>query len=379
MAILAINGAGAIGRVAAREILFRNYDRRRLPTSFTREKPPMLGLINDPAFTDPNALKRHMVRGAKDRSDRQLLRDILTVDGGNFVAHESTSFLSLGSAAGGPNNIVITGFRNPRELAEAYARLKERDPNLVAIDCSRFAAEDPEFAQAHLEAGATRLVISAVAKKSDITVVYGANHEDLRPEHRVIADGSCTTNCISLPLSVIEKAFGVKGGFMLTVHAATTEQFIYDVTNADERKGRSLFNLIPTTTGAAKAVGEIVKSLKGKLDGFALRVPLFNGSIAITIINPEKPVTTEELRAALRQAAETNLKGVMAYSTEKLVLEDVIIDHADVASVVDEQFTFVLGGLIVLTSWYNNIDGFTANLINLVEAVARLEVSAARA
>ncbi|MBS3068435.1 type I glyceraldehyde-3-phosphate dehydrogenase [Candidatus Micrarchaeota archaeon] len=379
MAILAINGAGVIGRAAAREILFRSYDRRRPPSSFIREKPPMVGLINDPAFADPAALKRHIVRGAKDRSDRQLLRDILAVNDGGFVAHEPQSFLSLGSAAGEPSGIFVTGFKSPQQLAEAYARLKEKDPNLVVIDCSRFAAEDPAFAQAHLEAGATRLVISAVAKKSDITVVYGANHEDLRPEHRVIADGSCTTNCISLPLSVIERAFGVKGGFMLTVHAVTTEQFIYDVPNADERKGRSLFNLIPTTTGAAKAVGDIVKSLKGKLDGFALRVPLFNGSIAITVLNPEKPVTTEELRTALKNAAETNLKGVMAYSSEKLVLEDVVIDHADVASVVDEQFTFVMGGMIVLTTWYNNIDGFTANLINLVEAVARLEVSAGRA
>ncbi len=379
MASFAVNGAGAIGRAAVREILFRSYGNKRPPKSYLSQKPPMVGLINDPAFTDPNALKRHIVRGSKDRSDRELLRQVLNVRDGILVACEPEHFLSVDSVAGKPTFIELTGFRNPRELAAAYARLKEQDPNLVVIDCSRFAAEDPSFAQAHLEAGATRLVISAVAKKSDMLVVYGANHEELRPEHRIIADGSCTTNCISLPLSVIERVFGVNSGFMLTVHAATTEQFIYDVPNKDERKGRSLFNLIPTTTGAAKAVGEIITSLKGKLDGFALRVPLFNGSIAITILNPAKPVTTDELRTALKSAAETNLKGVMAYSSEKLVHEDILIDHANVASVVDEEFTFVLGGLVILTTWYNNIDGFTANLINLAEAVAKLEVSSMRA
>ena len=352
MAALVLNGCGAIGRSVVRTMLMRS----RLGGHETRD----LRLINDPAFRNPKQLLEHIILGANDRHERVILRERLTAE--DSCLRWDPHSVSV--------PIEVTGYKDPRELANRYRIMTELDSPLIVLDCSRFAAEDPNFVRAHLEAGATRVVISAPARESDITVVYGVNENELTPGHRIISAASCTTNCLALPLSVVSRHFGIRNGFAITVHAATSEQAVYDVASGEPTKGRSLFGVTPWPTGAAKLVGKMLGI--EKFDGFALRIPLANGSIAVAILNTDSQIDTKQLRAAFRNAATDSLKGIMNYSTQPLTHRDVLIDHSDVASVVDERLTGVLGGFTVVTAWYDNIDGYVANLVNLIEAVARL-------
>jgi len=357
MAVFAVNGCGQIGRRTVAGMLQRGMK---------------LQLINDPAFANGDTvetarLRRHIIRGAKDRSERETLRERLVSGTGCLIWSGEVARV-----------VTVSAEKDPRRLAGDYASLKRDDPSLIVADCSRFAAENEAFARAHLEAGAVRVAMSMPAKHTKKVFVHGANAPG--EEDQFIPCGSCTTNDLALPLSVVDGYFRIKRGFMLTVHAVTTEQFIYDVANNDERKGRSLFNIIPTTTGAARALERVLPDLEGKMDGFALRIPLPNGSIAMMVLDTERAPSTEELRDVLREAATGKLTGVMGYAGKgshengEVVLEDILIDHADVASVVDEKFTLSFMGLSIVTAWYDNTDGFNANWLNLLKDVARLRV-----
>lgn len=227
-----------------------------------------------------------------------------------------------------------------------------------------------EGASKHLEAGAKKVIITAPAKNPDLTVVLGVNDGDYdASKHNIISNASCTTNCLAPPTKVIQDNFGIEKGLMTTIHSYTNDQRILDLPHKDLRRARAAaLNIIPTTTGAAKAVALVIPELEGKFDGYALRVPTPTVSIVDCVVMLEKDATTEDLHAAMRKAANGPMKGILAFSEEPLVSMDYKAD--DHSSIVDAQFTFVMGGnMAKLVTWYDNEWGYsvrTADLANLI-------------
>ena len=226
---------------------------------------------------------------------------------------------------------------------------------------------DRDSAAKHLAAGARKVIISAPAKKEDITIVYGVNHTKYDPAtHHVLSNASCTTNCLVPVVHVIREKFGFVRGFMTTVHSYTNDQMILDLPHKDLRRARAAaMSIIPTTTGAAKATALVIPELKGKIDGVALRVPTADVSLVDLTCIVERSTTTEEVNAAFRAAAEGELKGVIAVSDEPLVS----IDYTGnlMSSTVDSQLTTVLEGTMVhVSSWYDNEMGYSARCVDLL-------------
>lgn len=227
-----------------------------------------------------------------------------------------------------------------------------------------------EGASKHLEAGAKKVIITAPAKNPDLTVVLGVNDGDYdASKHNIISNASCTTNCLAPPTKVIQDNFGIEKGLMTTIHSYTNDQRILDLPHKDLRRARAAaLNIIPTTTGAAKAVALVIPELEGKFDGYALRVPTPTVSIVDCVVMLEKDATTDDLHAAMRKAANGPMKGILAFSEEPLVSMDYKAD--DHSSIVDAQFTFVMGGnMAKLVAWYDNEWGYsvrTADLANLI-------------
>lgn len=224
----------------------------------------------------------------------------------------------------------------------------------------------------HLERGAKKAVNSAPAKNADITIVMGVNHQDYNPaRHQVISAASCTTNCMGPATKIIHDKFGIKSGLMTTIHAYTMSQRILDGSDKDLRRGRAAaMSLIPTSTGAARAIGLVIPELKGKIDGMAVRVPTPDGSLVDVVFELESQTTAEEVNAALKAAAAGPMHGFMGYSEEPLVSVDYIGDTH--GGVVDGLCTNVIGGnLLKLLVWYDNEAGFTNQLVRLLNMVAK--------
>ncbi len=224
----------------------------------------------------------------------------------------------------------------------------------------------------HLERGAKKAVNSAPAKNADITIVMGVNHQDYNPaKHQVISAASCTTNCMGPATKIIHDKFGIKSGLMTTIHAYTMSQRILDGSDKDLRRGRAAaMSLIPTSTGAARAIGLVIPELKGKIDGMAVRVPTPDGSLVDVVFELESQTTAEEVNAALKAAAAGPMHGFMGYSEEPLVSVDYIGDTH--GGVVDGLCTNVIGGnLLKLLVWYDNEAGFTNQLVRLLNMVAK--------
>ncbi|MCX7962676.1 MAG: type I glyceraldehyde-3-phosphate dehydrogenase [Burkholderiales bacterium] len=225
-------------------------------------------------------------------------------------------------------------------------------------------------AGAHLAAGARKVIISAPGGKDvDRTVVYGVNHGTLRATDTVISNASCTTNCLAPLVKALDDRIGVVCGLMVTVHSYTNDQVLTDVYHSDLRRARSASaNMIPTKTGAAAAVGLVLPHLDGKLDGYAIRVPTINVSIVDLTFVAKKPVTVEEVNAAVREAAETDLKGILEYSSEPLVSSD--FNHNPASSIFDATLTKVSGGTLVkVSSWYDNEWGFSNRMLDVTVAL----------
>lgn len=223
-----------------------------------------------------------------------------------------------------------------------------------------------EKASLHLQAGAKKVLISAPSPDPDITLAYGVNHTDYRAdEHNVVSCASCTTNCLAPVAKVLLESFGIVRGTMTTVHSYTNDQNILDLPHKDLRRARAgALSMIPTTTGAAKAVGLVLPSLKGKVDGFAIRVPTPNVSVVDFVAELEKDVTVEEVNNAFRVASEGPLKGVLGYCTEPLVSSDFI--GCTNSSTVDAELTMVLNKkLVKVISWYDNEMGFSARMVDV--------------
>ncbi|AJH79021.1 type I glyceraldehyde-3-phosphate dehydrogenase [Heyndrickxia coagulans] len=257
--------------------------------------------------------------------------------------------------------------------------LAEREPanlgwgdlgvDVVVESTGRFT--NREGAAKHLEAGAKKVVISAPGKNEDITIVMGVNEGKYDPKnHHVISNASCTTNCLAPFAKVLHEKFEIKRGMMTTVHSYTNDQQILDLPHKDYRRARAAAqSIIPTTTGAAKAVALVLPELKGKLNGMAMRVPTPNVSVVDLVAELGKNVTVEEVNAALKEAAEGELKGILAYSEEPLVSRD--YNHTTVSSTIDALSTMVIeGNMVKVISWYDNEFGYSNRVVDLVEYIA---------
>jgi len=331
---VAINGFGRIGRLVARALLERGGDELELVA------------INDLGDAKSNAwlFSRDSVHG-KYPGKVSAEGEFLIVDG---------------------KKIRVTAERDPAKLPH-----KELGIELV-LECTGFFA-DREGGQKHLDAGAKKVLISAPAKGADITVVYGVNHEKITPEHTIVSNASCTTNCLAPVAKVLNDAIGIERGLMTTVHAYTNDQKILDQIHPDLRRARAAaMSIIPTTTGAARAVGEVLPELKGKLDGSAIRVPVPDVSLIDLTFTPSRDTTKEEVNAILKAASESGpLVGVLEYSDEPLVSID--LQHTPASSTVDSLETAVIDGKLVrVVSWYDNEWGFSSRMVDTALVMAKL-------
>ncbi|GAA3825514.1 type I glyceraldehyde-3-phosphate dehydrogenase [Nocardioides panacisoli] len=264
----------------------------------------------------------------------------------------------------GGRKIAVTAHREPGLIPWA-----ELDVDVVVEATGRFRTR--ELAQGHLDAGAPKVVISAPGKGVDATIVMGINQDAYDPaHHHVVSNASCTTNCVAPMVKVLDDAFGIERGFMTTVHAYTNDQNILDAPHKDPRRARAgAVNIIPTSTGAAKAVGEVLPRMAGRIDGVALRVPVVDGSLVDLGLLLDREVTAEEVNAAFRAAAsEGPLAPYLAYEEEPLVSSDVILDPS--SCVFDSGLTQASGRFVKVFGWYDNEWGYTSRLADLVRLVA---------
>ena len=231
---------------------------------------------------------------------------------------------------------------------------------------------DRDKAAAHLEAGARRVLVSAPSKGADLTVVYGVNHDKLTADHKVVSNASCTTNCLAPVAKVLHGLCGIKSGFMTTIHAYTNDQNVLDQAHKDMRRARAAaLNMIPTSTGAAAAVGLVLPELKGKLDGTAIRVPTPNVSVVDLKFLPGRETTASEINKAMESAAAQELKGILAVTNEQLVSSD--FNHDPHSSTFDLTGTQVVdGSLVRVLSWYDNEWGFSNRMGDTAVAMAKL-------
>jgi glyceraldehyde 3-phosphate dehydrogenase len=334
MTKVAINGFGRIGRLVARAILER----------------PDCGLelvsVNDLADAKANAwlFKHDSVHGSFPGE--------VTTDGNDIIVDGK--------------RIHVTAEKDPAKLPHGANGVE------IALECTGFFT-DREGGEKHLQAGAKRVLISAPAKGVDLTVVYGVNDDKLKAEDRIVSNASCTTNCLAPVAKVLNDALGIERGLMTTVHAYTNDQKILDQIHKDLRRARAAaMNMIPTTTGAARAVGEVLPELKGKLDGSAVRVPVPDGSLIDLTFTPKRDTTREEVNQILKSASESErLKGVLVYSEDPLVSSDIV--HTPQSSTIDGLETAVIEGKLVrVVSWYDNEWGFSNRMVDTACAMARL-------
>jgi glyceraldehyde 3-phosphate dehydrogenase len=226
---------------------------------------------------------------------------------------------------------------------------------------------DATKAKAHLQGSVKKVIISAPATNEDITVVLGVNESKYDPaKHNIISNASCTTNCLAPVVKVLHEEFGIVSGIMTTIHSYTNDQHVLDFPHNDLRRSRAAaINMIPTTTGAAKAIGLVMPQLKGKLDGYSMRVPTPNVSVVDLVAVLDKPTTTEAVNAALKAAAEGPLKGILAYTEDPVVSSDML--HNSNSSIVDAGLTKVLdGNLVKVVSWYDNEWGYSCRVVDLI-------------
>jgi len=289
----------------------------------------------------------------------------------HLFKYDSTYGRYDGEVRAGENEIVVDGksIRSYSERDPFALPWKDLGVDIVVESTGIFT--DATKAQAHRDAGARKVIISAPAKNEDVTIVLGVNEDRYDPEqHHVVSNASCTTNGLALPAKVVFDAFGIERGLMTTIHSYTNDQNVLDVFHKDLRRARSAGqNIIPTTTGAAKALALVIPELKGRFDGFSLRVPTPTVSVIDFVAITEKPVTAESANEALRAAAEGPMKGLLGYTDEELVSMDFKGD--DRSSIVDAASTMVTGdNLLKIIAWYDNEWGYSARVADLAAFMA---------
>ncbi|MFH1585176.1 MAG: type I glyceraldehyde-3-phosphate dehydrogenase [archaeon] len=264
----------------------------------------------------------------------------------------------------GDKKISILSEPDPEDLP-----WKDLGVEVVVESTGRFT--DRRDAEKHLKAGAKKVVITAPAKEPDITVVFGVNDNKLRKKHKIISNASCTTNCLAPVVKVLNDSFGIKKGFMTTVHAYTSTQSVLDLPQKKLRRGRAAaWNIIPTTSGATTATTEVIPELKGKLDGLAFRVPVACGSIVDFVCNLNIAVNKDQVNSALKRAAQGSLKGILQYSEDELVSSDIIKNPH--SSIFDSLSTQTIGNMIKVLSWYDNEYGYSCRMVDLLKMLRRL-------
>jgi glyceraldehyde 3-phosphate dehydrogenase len=330
---IAINGFGRIGRA-----VFRLLD----------DRPGVeVVAIND--IADPLALAyllRHDTVMGPFQGIAEVAGDVMK------TKHQTVRMTAIPDPAQLPWRELGVDF-----VVEATGRFRKKDQ--IAI---------------HLTAGARKVLLTVPAKDEiDATIVVGVNNEALRPEHRIVSNASCTTNCLAPLAYVLDKEFGIEHGMMTTVHAYTNDQRLADVPHSDWRRSRAAAeNTIPTTTGAARAVGKVLPQLKGKLDGMAIRVPIPDGSVVDLVSIMKRPVTVQQVNAAVRAAAATlRLRDVLRYSEDPLVSSDIVGDPH--SCIFDAEYTQVIDGTMLKTlSWYDNEWGYSSRVVDLLEMMDKI-------
>ncbi len=271
---------------------------------------------------------------------------------------------------------IIVGGKSIKVLADrdpAALGWGDLDVDYVIESTGHFTKADD--AKKHIEAGAKKVIISAPAKGEDATFVMGVNHEDYNPaEHNVVSNASCTTNCLAPMAKVLVDEFGIENGMMTTIHAYTNDQNVLDFPHKDLRRARAAaINMIPTTTGAARAIALVIPDLKGKLDGYAMRVPTPTGSATDLTVNLGKSVAADELNAAMKAAAEGPLKGILRYTEDPIVSTDIVTDPA--SCIFDAGLTNTMGSLVKVVGWYDNEWGYSNRLVDLLRYMASKDAS----
>ncbi len=330
---VAINGFGRIGRLVLRSIL----EHKRTDIQVVA--------INDlgPVETNVHLLKYDSVHGPLNM-DVKVEGDTVSV---------------------GNQTFKVTAIKNPAELPHAAMNVD------IAFECTGiFTAKDK--AAAHLTAGAKRVLISAPGENADLTVVYGVNHKKLTKEHLIVSNASCTTNCLVPVVSVLHEAIGLEKGMMTTIHSYTGDQPTLDTMHKDLYRGRAAaLSMIPTSTGAAKAVGLVMPELNGKLDGVSVRVPTPNVSLVDLKFIAKRPTTAKEVNDLIRAAADGPLKGILGYTDEKLVSSD--FNHNPHSSIFHTDQTKVMdGNMVSIMSWYDNEWGFSTRMSDTAVAWGKL-------
>jgi glyceraldehyde 3-phosphate dehydrogenase len=332
MPTIAINGFGRIGRLVLRAILTRYPDMK-------------VAAIND--ITDAKTLAY-------------------------LFKYDSVHKIFPGEISHTENSIIING-REIRIFAEKDPEMlpwKDLGVELVIESTGIFTSK--EKASKHLKAGAKKVIITAPAKDAvDATIVMGVNHQTLKPEHAIVSNASCTTNCLAPVAKVLQDKFGIVNGLMTTIHAYTNDQRILDLPHSDLRRARAAaMSMIPTTTGAAKAIGLVIPELNGKFDGVAVRVPTPDGSLVDLTVNLEKAASKEDINAAMKEAAETYLKGYLMYSDEPIVSIDIVGNPH--SSIFDSLATYVKGNMAKIFSWYDNEWGYSVRVVDLADYMMKL-------
>ena len=331
---VAINGFGRIGRLVARALLERSDSGLELVS------------VNDLADAESNAW---------------------------LFGRDSVHGKYPGTVSAEGNDLVIDGKRIHVTAEKDPAKLPHEANGIdLVLECTGFFT-DRDKAGAHLTAGAKKVLVSAPAKGADLTLVYGVNHDKLTAEHTIVSNASCTTNCLAPVAKVLNDTIGIERGFMTTVHAYTNDQKILDQIHKDLRRARAAaMSMIPTTTGAARAVGEVLPELKGKLDGSAVRVPVPDGSLIDLVFTPKRDTSRDEINALLKAAAESGpLKNILVYTEDPIVSADIV--HTPQSSTVDGLETTVMEGKLArVVSWYDNEWGFSNRMVDTAAAMGKL-------
>ncbi len=300
---------------------------------------------------------------ANDLGDLKTMAHLLKYDSilGRYPADVS---VVDGGIQVGDKTITIFAERDP-------ASLKWGDVGADVVVESTGFFTDATKARAHLDGGAKKVIISAPASNEDVTIVMGVNHEQYEPAaHHVISNASCTTNCLGPMAKAIHDEFGIVKGLMTTIHAYTQDQNLQDAPHADLRRARAAaLNLVPTSTGAAKAIGLVLPELKGKLDGYAVRVPIPTGSATDLTVELSREASADEINAAVKAAADGPMKGFLRYSTDPIVSSDIVTDPA--SCIFDAPLTKVIGNQAKVVGWYDNEWGYSNRLVDLITLVGK--------
>lgn len=301
------------------------------------------------------------VVGINDLTDTQTLAHLLKYD--SILGRLGVAVVAEEGA------IVVDGVRIPVFAERDPANLPWAEVGAEIVVESTGFFTDADMARKHIDAGAKKVIISAPAKGEDITIVMGVNDNEYNPQtDNVISNASCTTNCLAPMAKAIDDAFGIERGLMTTIHAYTNDQSILDFPHKDLRRARAAaLNMIPTSTGAAKAIGLVLPHLKGKLDGYAMRVPVPTGSATDLTVELQKPATKEEINAVVKAAAEGPLKGILVYTEDPIVSTDIVTDPA--SCIFDASLTNVNGNMVKVLGWYDNEWGYSNRLVDLVNFV----------